>query len=59
MEHGVVPRSVNAEHVDATFGLDVTHERVSRSLRTVLSNSTGFGGINAALVFRSTHDDRP
>jgi 3-oxoacyl-[acyl-carrier-protein] synthase II len=58
MENGVVPRSVNAEHVDATFGLEVTHERISRTLHTVLSNSTGFGGINAALVFRSVRDDR-
>jgi 3-oxoacyl-[acyl-carrier-protein] synthase II len=56
--HDVVPRSVNAENVDATFGLAVTRERIARNVRTVLSNSSGFGGINAALVFRSVRDDR-
>ena len=49
--NGVVPRSVNSTDVDA--GLAVTQERLERPVRTVLSNSAGFGGINAALVFRS------
>ena len=47
---GVVPRSVNAD--DADCDLAVTRERLERPVRTVLSNSAGFGGINAALVFR-------
>jgi 3-oxoacyl-[acyl-carrier-protein] synthase II len=49
--HGIVPRSVNSEDVDAN--LAVTGERLERPVRTVLSNSAGFGGINAALVFRA------
>jgi 3-oxoacyl-[acyl-carrier-protein] synthase II len=49
--HGIVPRSVNSSDVDT--GLAVTAERVERPIRTVLSNSAGFGGINAALVFRA------
>ena len=48
---GVVPRSVNSD--DADCALAVTHERLERPVRTVLSNSAGFGGINAALVFRA------
>jgi 3-oxoacyl-[acyl-carrier-protein] synthase II len=49
--HGVVPRSVNSD--DADCNVAVTHERLDRPVRTVLSNSAGFGGINAALVFRA------
>jgi 3-oxoacyl-[acyl-carrier-protein] synthase II len=52
---GVVPRSVNAE--DVAEKLAVTRERLERPVRTVLSNSAGFGGINAALVFRAVDDE--
>jgi 3-oxoacyl-[acyl-carrier-protein] synthase II len=49
--NGVVPRSVNTD--DLAEPLAVTRERLERPVRTVLSNSAGFGGINAALVFRA------
>jgi 3-oxoacyl-[acyl-carrier-protein] synthase II len=52
--HGIVPRSVNSNDVDSSLAL--THERLERPVRTVLSNSAGFGGINAALVFRAVED---
>jgi 3-oxoacyl-[acyl-carrier-protein] synthase II len=53
IENGVVPRSLNTEHPDEACALSVTQTRIDRPVRTVLSNSAGFGGINAALVFRS------
>ncbi len=49
--YGTVPRSVNSD--DADCNVAVTRERLDRPVRTVLSNSAGFGGINAALVFRA------
>ena len=49
--NGVVPRSVNSD--DLAEPLAVTRERLEGPVRTVLSNSAGFGGINAALVFRA------
>jgi 3-oxoacyl-[acyl-carrier-protein] synthase II len=49
--NGIVPRSVNSTDVDTA--LAVTQARIDRPVRTVLSNSAGFGGINAALVFRA------
>ncbi len=52
--HGIVPRSINSD--DGDCGLAVTVERLERPVRTVLSNSAGFGGINAALVFRAFDD---
>ena len=48
---GIVPRTVNCDRSDCA--LAVTARRLERPVRTVLSNSAGFGGINAALVFRS------
>ena len=52
--HGIVPRSVNSVDVDSP--LAVTGEALRGPVRTVLSNSAGFGGINAALVFRAVED---
>ncbi len=50
LEHGVVPRSLNTRSVDPAFGghIQLTTER--RALRTVLSNSFGFGGNNCSLI---------
>jgi 3-oxoacyl-[acyl-carrier-protein] synthase II len=50
---GVVPRSINTEDADPQCALALTHERLACAPRVVLSNSAGFGGINAALVFRA------
>ncbi len=52
IHHGRVPRTVNLDHVDPACDLDYVREERTFSPRVVLSNSTGFGGINAALVLR-------
>lgn len=51
--HGIVPRSVNSDELGPDCPLAVTQERLALRPRVVLSNSAGFGGINAALVFRA------
>ncbi|MGP6156783.1 MAG: beta-ketoacyl-[acyl-carrier-protein] synthase family protein, partial [Vulcanimicrobiaceae bacterium] len=48
-----VPRIVNLENVDPACDLDFVREERALAPRVVLKNSTGFGGINAALVLRS------
>lgn len=51
---GVVPPTINLDRVDPEIAglLDlVPHEARRRELRAVMSNSTGFGGQNAVLVF--------
>ncbi len=53
IEHGIVPRSVNTDDADPQCPLALTRARTQLRPRTVLSNSAGFGGINAALVFRA------
>ncbi len=50
--HEIVPRSVNANDEDPECRLAIVRERLERRVRTVLSNSAGFGGLNAALVFQ-------
>jgi 3-oxoacyl-[acyl-carrier-protein] synthase II len=50
---GSVPRSVNTENADPQCALALTRARIESAPRVVLSNSAGFGGINAALVFRA------
>lgn len=53
LRHGVAPGTVNLDRPEpAARGLDlVPHESRGRDLRHVLSNSFGFGGTNAALIF--------
>ena len=50
VESGAVPPTINCEDLDAT-GLRVRGELLRRPLARVLSNSFGFGGHNAALLF--------
>ena len=50
---GVVPPTINYEHPDPECDLDyVPNEARRMRVRTVMSNSFGFGGTNASLVFR-------
>jgi 3-oxoacyl-[acyl-carrier-protein] synthase II len=54
MERGWIPPTVNFEAGDASCDLDYVPEH-GRALkpRICLSNSFGFGGINASLVLKS------
>jgi 3-oxoacyl-[acyl-carrier-protein] synthase II len=55
MERGWLPPTVNLETADAACDLDyVPREGRARQADCVLSNSFGFGGINAALVLART-----
>jgi 3-oxoacyl-[acyl-carrier-protein] synthase-1 len=53
MEHGFIAASANVEQLDpAAAGVDIVRERRDGvRLDTVMSNSFGFGGANATLVF--------
>jgi 3-oxoacyl-[acyl-carrier-protein] synthase II len=52
LRHGYVPPTLNLDDPDAACDLDYVREGGREMpLRYILSNSFGFGGINAALVF--------
>ncbi|HEY7494182.1 MAG TPA: beta-ketoacyl-ACP synthase II [Candidatus Tectomicrobia bacterium] len=52
--HGIVPPTLNLEHPDPECDLDyVPHYARYHQVQVALSNSSGFGGTNATLVFKA------
>jgi 3-oxoacyl-[acyl-carrier-protein] synthase-1 len=53
MSNGFIAESANIEEIDPAFAdVPIARTRIDRELNCVLSNSFGFGGTNATLVFR-------
>lgn len=53
MHHGFVAPSINIDTLDAEAeGMNIVMEPIQRDLNLVMSNSFGFGGTNASLVFK-------
>jgi 3-oxoacyl-[acyl-carrier-protein] synthase II len=54
LAHGILPPTLNYDDPDPELPLDVVpHTSRPAKVNTVLSNSFGFGGQNACLVFSS------
>ena len=55
VHHQVAPPTINLDHPDPECDLDyVPHAKRAMPITYALSNSFGFGGTNAALLFKST-----
>ena len=53
LKNGVIPPTINLDHPDPECDLDyVPNGARTQNITAALSNSLGFGGINAALVFK-------
>jgi 3-oxoacyl-[acyl-carrier-protein] synthase II len=53
IEEGIIPPTINYEFPDPECDLDYVPNQARRApVRTVMSNSFGFGGHNATLIFR-------
>lgn len=53
LDNGFIAPSINIEKLDEQAeGLNIVMEREDKDLTTVMSNSFGFGGTNACLVFQ-------
>jgi 3-oxoacyl-[acyl-carrier-protein] synthase II len=50
---GCLPGTCNLDNLDPAVELNVLHEPLAASPAAALSTSFGFGGMNAALVFRA------
>jgi 3-oxoacyl-[acyl-carrier-protein] synthase II len=57
VQEGVVPPTINLDNPDPECDLDyVPHTKREMSIRYALSNSFGFGGTNATLLFKKFED---
>ena len=57
LEHKFIAPSINIETLDPEFeGLPIVTTRNSTAVETILSNSFGFGGTNASLLFRASRN---
>ncbi|MFH1086404.1 MAG: beta-ketoacyl-ACP synthase II [Chloroflexota bacterium] len=57
IRHGIVPPTMNLDNPDPECDLDYVPNRARQQrVRTALSNSFGFGGHNACLIFRQVED---
>ncbi|MDA8083791.1 MAG: beta-ketoacyl-ACP synthase II [Nitrospiraceae bacterium] len=53
LEHGIIPPTINLDTPDEGCDLDyVPHKARKADIRCAMSNSFGFGGTNACLIFR-------
>ena len=53
IRHSLVPPTINLDNPDPQCDLDYTpHKAKEKKLNVVLSNSFGFGGTNATLLFK-------
>ena len=53
IEHGILPPTINLEHPDPECDLDYVPNTARRAaVRNVMSNTFGFGGANASVVFK-------
>jgi 3-oxoacyl-[acyl-carrier-protein] synthase II len=53
LQHGIIPPTINLEHPDPECDLDyVPNNARNSNIKAALSNSLGFGGINASLVMK-------
>jgi len=54
VQNSVVPPTLNLDNPDEGCDIDlVPHQAKERKVRAALSNSFGFGGTNASLIFKS------
>jgi 3-oxoacyl-[acyl-carrier-protein] synthase II len=59
IQEGLIPPTINYEHPDPDCDLDYTPNRARRQpVRVAMTNSFGFGGHNATLLFRAVSGSR-
>ena len=54
IEHGLLPGCLNVTRIDPAFRGNVLGSNIEKKIRTVVSNSFGFGGVNCSLLLGIT-----
>ncbi|MEN8264831.1 MAG: beta-ketoacyl-ACP synthase II [Nitrospirota bacterium] len=52
VKRGIIPSTINLENIDPEIDLNLVLSTVNKDITIALSNSFGFGGVNAVLVLR-------
>ena len=52
---GIITPTINLDNKDQTCSINVVTETMEGEIRTAISNSFGFGGVNAVLVLKKFH----
>jgi 3-oxoacyl-[acyl-carrier-protein] synthase II len=53
IDDGVIPPTINLDHPDPACDLDfVPHQSRKKEIQAAMSNTFGFGGVNAVLIFK-------
>jgi 3-oxoacyl-[acyl-carrier-protein] synthase II len=57
LQEGVIPPTINLDNPDPECNLDyVANAARKQEINTAMSNTFGFGGVNAVLVFKKFHE---
>ena len=52
MQSKILPPTLNLENPDVKTNINlIPHESITKSVKNIISNSFGFGGTNASLIF--------
>ncbi len=56
IKEGIIPPTINIKEIDKDCDINLVIERKNYPIRNAITNSFGFGGVNAVLVLRNIED---